>query len=998
MPALALTDRNNLYGAIEFYKTCERKGVKPIIGVDLDARIMGADLHLVLLAERETGYKNLMKLVSAAQLAVRDASPNGPRATEEIVARHREGLIALVPESAIASGGAPLVARLKDLFGSENLFARLGWNAGGEGEERAAGVARALGMHLMAGDGVYYLGPEDREARDIVRRVGDPQAPADGKDRALISPAAAEERYRAFPEAVAATEEIVGRCNLSLSLGSWIFPDFPLPEGTTAGAELEKLARLGLARRGMAATSAVEERLSYELGIINGKGFAPYFLTVADLLRHAREHGILTTTRGSAAGSLVSYLTGVTNIDPLEYKLPFERFLNPLRPKAPDIDMDIADDRRGELVQYARQKYGADHVAQIGTFGTMMARAAVRDVARALGYPYGVGDRIAKLIPFGSQGFPMTINRALEIEEDLRKLREEDEGAEEIIAIAKRIEGNARHISVHAAGVVIAPSPVTDYSPVQLDPSAAAVITQYDMYSLSDEYGGVGLLKFDFLGLKNLSVLADAVARVKSRIGIAIDIEDIPLDDAAVFAMLGRGETEGVFQLGGGGMTRYLKELEPSSIHDINAMVALYRPGPMDSIPAYIARKKNPALVTYLDPRMKTILDRSYGIITYQDDVLLIAVEIAGYTWLEADALRKAMGKKIPIEMEAQKEKFIDGCVTRGKLSVAKAEAIWKLIEPFAAYGFNKGHAASYGKVAYQTAYMKAHYLADYMAALMSADSGAIDQIAAHVGECRRLGITVMPPDVNESFETFTVAADTVIRFGLNSIKNFGDASARAIIEERTESGPFEGLGEYAARIGPAHVNRRALEALIKAGALDRFGDRAAMLLKMDAIVLAQGARGETPENQGALFAVSSAPPVLDVACKEKTPLSDKLLWEKELLGMYVSGHPTDRFKEALAPYRGSIRAARAEDRDGFPMVVGGVVDTAKTILTKKGERMGFVTIEDRDGSLEAVAFPRAYHDFRDALTPGACVLVRGKVSHRNGEPSLLIDAVKKLG
>lgn len=994
MPALALTDRNNLYGAIEFYKACEKRGVKPILGVDLDARIANADVHLILLAETNTGYRNLLKLISDAQLA----SPGSPRATEAMLATRHDGLIALIPESAVGAGGRPLVERIRDLLGTANVYGRLGWNGGADAQARFASIAEGLDLRLVAGDGVYYLDAADREARDVVRRVADPGAPADGKDRAFATLAEIEERYRAYPAALAATEAIVERIRVTLDLGHWIFPAFPVAADTTHARELEKLARGGLIRRGVADKEEYETRLMYELGIINNKGFAPYFLTVADLLAHAREVGILTTTRGSAAGSLTSYLTGITNIDPIAYKLPFERFLNPLRPKAPDIDMDIADDRRGELVAYAKQKYGEDHVAQIGTFGTMAARAAVRDVARALGYPYGVGDRIAKLIPFGSQGFPMTIDHALEIEEDLRKLYQTDEDAEIIITTAKRVEGNARHMGVHAAGVVIAPTPVTDYTPVQFDPEGRTVITQYDMYSLSDEYGGVGLLKFDFLGLKNLSVLADSVARVKARTGEVIDIETVPLDDTKVFAMLGRGETEGIFQLGGGGMTRYLKELEPTSIDDINAMVALYRPGPMESIPQYIARKKNPNLITYIDPRMKAILDRSYGIITYQDDVLLTAIEIAGYTWLEADALRKAMGKKIPAEMEAQKEKFIDGCVQKGKITVAKAEQIWKLIEPFAAYGFNKGHAASYGKVAYQTAYMKAHYPADYMAALMSADSGNVDQIAEHVAECVRMGITVAPPDVNESFETFTVASETVIRFGLNSIKNFGDGAAKAIIDERTKGGGFSALGDFASRIGSAHINRRGLEALVKAGALDRFGDRSDMLAKMDEIVLAQGARGAAPESQGALFAVSATAPVIVIKRDDTTPLADKLEWEKELLGMYVSGHPTDRFKEALAKYRGSIRAARVEDRNGLPLVVGGVVDTAKMILTKKGERMGFFTLADREASIEAVAFPRTYHEFKDSLVPGSCVLIKGKVSHRNGEPSILIDAVKKLG
>lgn len=994
MPAVALTDRNNLYGAIEFYKACEKKGVKPIIGVDLDVHVAGVDLHLILLAENSVGYQNLVRLVSAAHLA----SQSLPRARTDDLERHATGVVVLIPESGL-EGGPRVVDELTRIYGAEQLYARLGWNGGRDAVRAAYARARDAGLRVVAGDGVYYLAPEDRDARDIVRRIADPSAPADGKDRALASPATIEERYREFPDALSENDVLVNRITLKLDLGSWIFPDFPVPAGSTHAAELAALARAGLSRRSLGGDNfeEYEKRLQYELSVINDKGFAPYFLTIADLLGFAREAGILTTTRGSAGGSLVSYLTGVTNIDPLAYKLPFERFLNPFRPKAPDIDMDIADNRRDDMIAYAKRRYGADRVAQIGTFGTMMARAAVRDVARALGYSYGVGDRIAKLIPFGSQGFPMTIGHALEIEEDLKKLYQSDEDAEVIINTARRVEGNARHISVHAAGVVIAPSAVTNFSPVQYDPHGNLIITQYDMYSLTDEYGGVGLLKFDFLGLKNLAVLGDAVERVEARTGKHIDIENVPLEDASVFSMLARGETEGVFQLGGGGMTRYLKELEPTSIHDINAMVALYRPGPMESIPAYIARKKNPALMSYIDPRMKNILDRSYGIVTYQDDVLMLAIEIAGYTWLEADALRKAMGKKIPAEMEAQKQKFIDGAVEKGKLPTDKAEAIWKLIEPFAAYGFNKAHAASYGKVAYQTAYMKAHHGADFMASLLSADAGNMDQIAAHVAECARQGITVMPPDINESFETFTVASDTVIRFGLNSIKNFGDGAAKAIIDERTAHGPFATLGDFASRIPTAAVNRRAMESLIKAGALDRFGDRASILGALDAIVAAQASTSLTLGNQSALFAVTSAP-TIKVKEGDETPLSDKLAWEKELLGIYVSGHPTDRFKDALAKYPDSIRAARAEERNGFPTVVGGVIEVAKTILTKKGERMGFFTLNDRDGSIEAVAFPRVFHDHKDALAAGTCVLIKGKVSHRNGEPSILIDAVKKLG
>lgn len=1415
MPSLALTDRNNLYGAIEFYKACKKAGIKPIIGVDLTIEIGGVRGHLVLIALSLEGYRNVVKLVSAAQLQ----RPGDPYASEAALGAHAGGIAALVPESALRAGGHRLAEAIVRAFGKENVFARLGWNGTRDAIARAAEAARGAGLPLIAGDGVYYLADSDRDARDIVRRIANPGAERDGNDRAFLAPNIFLERYREFPEAIENTRLLSERADVSLSLGSWVFPKFPIPAGTTYEAELEKAVQAGFHLRGMEKTPNTESRIAYELSIINKKGFAPYFLVVADLLRFARENGILTTTRGSAAGSLVSYLTGITNVDPILYELPFERFLNPERPKAPDIDMDFADTKRDRMIAYAREKYGEKHVAQIGTFGTMMARAAVRDVARSLGFGYGTGDRIAKLIPFGSQGFPMTIEKALEMEEELRSLYRSDEDAETIINTARRVEGNARHISIHAAGIVIAPGPVTDFVPVQWDPHGESVITQYNMHAVED----AGLLKFDFLGLTILSILGDAVERVRARTGTAVDVENLPLDDAKVYAMLGRGETEGVFQLGGGGMTRYLKDLEPSSIHDINAMVALYRPGPMESIPEYIARKRNPALVSYLDPRMEKILDRSYGIITYQDDVLLIAIEIAGYSWLEADNLRKAMGKKIPAEMEAQKEKFIEGCVEHGKIDRAKAQAIWRLIEPFAAYGFNKcvtgdtriynpvtgsvdtvmslhtargripvvsltpeqklsasaaswvrengvkpvyrlttrsgrilratgnhpllcfdgwrpletivtgtrvavprrvpsphnaqsvppheaaalgyllsegnlchphglyfystqeneiadftkatlcfpntrvtlnrskravsayvarkvvglengmfvwaralgilgkratekqmptsvftwnndllslcigklwqgdgscslknqqlfyatsstqlahdvqhillrfsilstihtkrfryrggvrvgftvvitgtenvsrfanaiaphligskqslvyalvtltarrtnnrgrgthdtvpasilndirteaarknisitalaaeagisvrllsndsrkrgytrstiaqtatvlkstalmlhaesdifwdevkhiefdgeemtydltvpgyenfvandiivhnSHAASYGKVAYQTAYMKAHFPADYMASLMTADAGNTEKIAVHVGECMRLGINVLPPDVNQSGSTFTVIDDTTVRFGLDSIKNFGEGAARAVIAER-ENAPYASLGDFASRMGGASLNRRGLEALIKSGALDAFGDRKGMRDALDTIVAAQQSRAAAPENQGALFALDAQTPVIDVPQEDTTPLAEKLAWEKELLGIYVSGHPLDRHREALNADANSIRAAREEDRNGFPLVVLGIVETVKSIITKKGDRMCFVTLADREASIEAVAFPKVFQAAKDALQAGNCVLVKGTLSRRNDEPSLLIDKVKKL-
>jgi len=996
MPALALTDRNNLYGAIEFYKACKKAGIKPILGVDADILIDDTEDHIIFLAETNEGYQHLLKLVSHSYLDLpKETGGNAlPKVTSEHIQKYGKGLIALIPDTALVRRNSEaLVETLRYGLGKENVYARLGWNGGRDQQIRIAGIAIALALPLVASDDSYYLKPEDRQARDIVRRIATPGIAPDTRDLTFCSVENAQEHYRDFPEALLNTEKIAERIKVDLNLGSWLFPRFPIPEKTTYESELKVAIAKGLIQRNMEATEEVTKRIDYELSIITAKGFAPYFLTVADLLSHARTNGILTTTRGSAAGSLVSYLTGITNVDPIVYRLPFERFLNPERPSAPDIDMDFADNRRDEMLAYAKEKYGEECVAQIGTFGTMMARAAVRDVARALGYPYGVGDRIAKLIPLGSQGFPMTLKKALEIEDELKKLYKSDEDAEIIINTAKQVEGNARHISIHAAGIVIAPSAVSDFVPVQFEPSGSAIITQYDMHEVED----AGLLKFDFLGLTNLSILGDSVERVKIRKGVDVDIENIPLDDAKTFAMLARGETGGVFQLGGSGMTHYLKDLKPTSIHDINAMVALYRPGPMESIPQYIARKHNPGLVTYLDPRMKDILDRSYGIITYQDDVLLIAIHLAGYTWLEADQLRKAMGKKIPVEMEAQKEKFIQGCVEKGKIQKTKAESLWKLIEPFAAYGFNKGHAASYGKVAYQTAYMKANHPEDYMASLLSADSGDTERIADDVAECERIGIRVLPPDINESYESFTVIAHGMIRFGLSTIKNFGEGAAKTIIEERTRGGKFTSIGDVLSRVPGSIINRRALESLIKCGVFDAFNNRGILLANIEKLLLFAKDAGATSVGQDSLFGTMVRH--TDIALDPARALSqiEMLNSEKELLGIYVSGHPLDQFKKELAQYPHSIKFARAEERNGYPLTVCGVIESIKTILTKKGDKMAFITISDKDGFIETVAFPEVYKTNASVLVEGTCVLFKGKLSKRNGEPSVLIDKVKAL-
>jgi DNA polymerase-3 subunit alpha len=1021
MPALALTDTGNLHGAVDFYKAAQKKGINPVLGVDAyvaprtrfdkDPHQDAKRTRIVLLAENNAGYQNLLKLVS---LAYTEGFFEKPRVDRELLRAHSEGLIALIPSFAgdVARlfaagdphGAAAALAEYQSIFGPNNLFLEISHHPKvpnhSDHMQKIIALSKSSGVPLVAQHDVYYLKPTDREAREVMRRIQHGErGHNEEEDFSFTTEKQMLEWFKDMPDAVTRSGEIAERCNVTLNLGSWNFPAITIPEGTTHESELRRKTMEGLVTRSMEVTEEVQKRLDYELDVIISKGFAPYFLAVSDLLVHAKSIGILTTTRGSAAGSLVSYLTGITTVDPIAYKLPFERFLNPERPKAPDIDMDFADNRRDEMIAYAKEKYGEDHVAQIGTFGTMMARAAVRDVSRALGHSYGTGDRIAKLIPMGSQGFPMTITRALELEPELKSLYAEDDDVREVIDLAKQIEGCARHTGVHAAGVVIAPTPLTDWTPLQVDQKTGKLITQYDMHAVEE----AGLLKFDFLGIKNLAILADAIERVRVAQGISIDIENIPLDDEKTFAMLARGETEGLFQLNGSGMTRYLKELQPTTIHDINAMVALYRPGPMESIPQYIERKRAPSLISYMDERMKEYLDTSYGLLVYQDDVLLTAIKLGGYSWLEADTLRKAMGKKIPAEMAAQKEKLLAGFRDFGKLSDVKGERIWKLIEPFAAYGFGKAHAACYGKVAYQTAYMKANYPVDYMAAVLTADAGDTESIAIFVAECERLGIPVLPPDINESGTDFTAVATTEggaadsIRFGLTSIKNFGEGISEAILSERNARGPFTMLADFLSRVANKSLNRKSLESLIKCGALDRFGERRYLMMHIETLLaFHRDATAEAP--QDSLFGGMMAAPILHLPpSTEVTSLTEQLIWEKELLGIYVSGHPLDAHEASMAKANATIASVRAEAQAGRPVILPVLVTEVRTLLTKKGDKMAFVKFEDKTDGIEGVVFPKIFKDHGALLAVGNCLLIKATVSGRNGETSLSVENMKLL-
>ena len=1036
MEALALTDHGVMYGAIDFYSECKKNGVKPIIGCEVyvacrsrlqkEAHIDDKRYHLTLLAKNNTGYQNLVKLTTFAHL---EGFYYKPRVDKELLRRHSEGIITLSGCPGGELGRAIQVGNMdrareiirehQKIFGSENYFLEIMHHPDMEWfkkwKDAIVELSREMKIPMAATQDSHYLKKDDALAHKTLVAVSTNTDVAEtaifsgNGEYHFISPEEARERFVDIPEAVENTLKIADACNVELTLGKFIFPNFALEDGKTADQMLAELSLKGAKERKLENDEEIVKRMNYELEVIKNKGYAPYFLVVADLMRFAREAKIYTTVRGSTAGSLVAYLSGITNINPIDYQLPFERFLNPFRPSAPDIDMDFADDRRQEVIEYAKQKYDEDKVAQIGTFGTMLARGAVRDVARAMGKPYDAGDRVARLIPMGSQGFPMTIGRALELESELKKLYDLDPEAREIIDTARRLEGTVRHVSVHAAGVVIAPKPLIEYVPLQYDPKGGSVITQYDMYAVGED--GIGLTKLDFLGIRNLAILEDAVRLVRERKNIEIDIEKIPLDDASTFEMLAKGETEGLFQLNGDGMTKYLVELKPTTIHDINAMIALYRPGPINNIPEYIARKHGKSPVRYFHPKTEKFLQKSYGILVYQDDLLLTALELAGYNWESVDKFRKAVGKKIPEEMARQHDIFIEGCQKHSGISKNEAEKIWGLFEPFQGYGFNKAHAACYGRVAYQTAYMKAKYPAEYMCAVLTAESGDTEKIAEIIAECKRMQIPVLPPDINTSFEDFTVVKSGIgqdpltnseqdqIRFGLFTVKNVGANIVSAIIEERKINGPYFGLTDLLERVKSKDLNKKSLESLVKSGALDALGERNQMLANMETILAYRKDAVRTrAQNQSSLFGLmnQNSIPTLKLQKADPAPFDEKIKWEKELLGLYVSGHPLDRLRVKLEKEKMNINTAKSL-AEGAPAMIAGCVQSIKKILTKNGEPMAFLKILDFSGSLEALVFPRALQKFGHLIREETGLKIKGRISRRNNQASIIANEIRTL-
>ena len=1013
--AIALTDTNNMYGAIEFHKKAEKIGIRPIFGTTLFIRHRdGEDMYpIVLLAETKNGYRNILMLITLAH----HAQENMPSVSIDQLAQSADGVIALLPalhnpvqQSLLyddRDGAKKHLAAYGNIFG-KNLHIGIspqdptpqGGATVKRVTEETVRLAREAGVGVVPLPLVYLLDEDDVEGRKVLFRIQRATRSAQEEeifeDPLLLPRRSDMEAWTrdVCPEALDTLHSVIERCTAwEMKLGEWIFPVPPVPEDTDHTEILKNHIEEGYKNRAIEKTPETEARVAMELETITGRNYTDYFLVVIDLIHHMHENGILTTTRGSAAGSMISYLTGITNINPIEYQLPFERFLNPFRPSPPDIDIDIADNRRNEVIDYIVRRYGKEKVAQIGTLGTMMARAAVRDTARALGYSYMNGDLIAKMIPMGVQGSPVHIDDALRDVKELADLHKTNDTARHIITVAKKIEGNARHLSVHAAGVVISPTTIVQYTPLERDPKGVTnrPVTQYNMHAVEE----AGLLKFDILGLTNLTILTDAIHMVKHDRDIDIRVEELPLDDEKTYAMISKGYTTGIFQLSGSGMTAVIKRMRPTSIHDIAAIIALYRPGPMKNIDEYIERKQGRKDVSYLHPRMETYLKNSYGVLVYQDDLLYTAIEIAGYTWEEVDVFRKAVGKKIPELMQKQEVIFKKQAMEKTGMSAAAAERLWNLFDPFKGYGFNKAHAMSYAKVAYQTAYMKAHYPAQYIAAHLSAVSGETQNIANLVYEAKRMGLNILPPHINRSGASFTTRKSDGphedIQIGLATVKQVGTIVAEVIMKERDKGGEYASLEDFVMRVAPYDViNRRSFEALIKVGVFDEFGTRSTLLENID--LLLQCVKDAKKDiEQHLLFDAPRAttfnlkPSVAEVSKMQE------LYWEKELLGVYVSGHPLQAFKkEGL-----HIREVKSGEHNK-KVVVTTMIETIKPFRNKAGEKMCFVTLEDdTNEKIEAVCFPKEAVEYEELLAPYRPVKIHGSTSMRNEEMTIRIDSME---
>jgi len=1030
MNALALTDNGNLYGAVEFIKACKDAEMKPIIGADIyvaqhrmtdkRARVDDRPHRLVLLVENEEGYRNLSQILTSAFL---EGFYYKPRVDKEFLRTHSKGLIALtgavsgqVPAAA-ADGdmekARTLIAEYQDIFGKENFYLELinhpDMPRQVEVNEAFKKLSIETGAPLVASRNTFYLDPEDREGYEaqlcIQRGRTLEEYRRTNTDEVDLSFGTPQEIFAAFgdvPEALENTRKIADRINFTMELGKNFLPNYPLPPGKTDNEVMRDLCIEGLkSRYGDPIPTAAMERFEFEYSTIVKMGFSSYFLIVQDYINWAKDHGVLVGPgRGSAAGSIVAYILKITDIEPLAYGLLFERFLNPDRISMPDIDTDFADRGRGKVLEYVTQKYGADHVAGIITFGTLMPRAAVRDAARVLGLTFQEADVIAKVVPPPVQGRHTPLKDAIKESPDLRVLYDGNPMARRVVDLAMKLEGNPRHASQHACGIVIGDRPLVQRVPLQAGQHEdMALVTQYSLNSAE----AAGLVKMDFLGLSNLTVIEDALTIIKAVTGDEVDMDNLPLDDKTTFDLLGRGETTGVFQLESDGMKRYIKELQPSQFEDIIAMVSLYRPGPMQFIESFIRRKHGIEKVVYEHPLMENAFKETYGIPVYQEQVMQVSKDVAGFTGGEADSLRKAMGKKIAELMAKMKVKFIEGALKKG-VTESVANKIFQKLEDFAAYGFNKSHAACYAMIAYRTAYLKSHYPACFMAALMNSDAGNIDRITIEVEECTRMGLTVMAPDVNESFAGFAVVKGTKnIRWGLMAIKNVGTEIAEMLVQERKDNGEFKDLPDFLARVRSHAFNKKTLEALIKSGALDRFGDRIQLVTNLDQLVLYnKQVNDEQERNQSSLFELTPDmdSKKLELRAPDPMPASMLLTWEKELLGLYVSSHPAALFFEKFGTYVKSLKSIN-EMADGEMVRVCGVIGAVKQIYTKKkNEPMAFARLEDPTGGMETVVFPKTYIKVREKLLPDTFVVITGKVSLRQREDSeieersILVDSL----
>ncbi len=1041
-PAVAITDHGVMYGAIDFYRACKKEGVKPIIGCEVYVTAQGRtrfqkvhefdaeSRHLVLLCRNEEGYRNLSYLVSMGYV---EGFYIRPRIDMELLREHAGGLIAL---SACLAGEIPkqlvngayenakqYALEMRELFGADGFYLELQDHGIRDQVIVNQGILRLheeTGIPLVCTNDCHYLAPEDAESHDVLLCIQTGKL-VDDENRMRYEPRnfylrSTEEMERLFgkyPDALSNTLKIVEACNLEFTFGTYHLPQFQVPDGLAAQDYIRRLCEEGFREKYRGDRPEYRTQLDYELDMIEKMGFTDYFLIVSDFVRFAREAGIpVGPGRGSAAGSMVSYCLGITDIDPMKYGLYFERFLNPERVSMPDIDMDFGDTRRDEVVDYVRRKYGNDRVAQIVTFGTMAARAAVRDVGRVLNMPYADVDTVAKQIPSGPNNLHISLEEALKLSKPLKDMYDGDERVKKLIDTAQALEGMPRHASTHAAGVVITKDPVVDYVPLAKNDDT--IVCQYTMVTLEE----LGLLKMDFLGLRNLTVLEDAVQMVRRR-EPDFRLEDIPEDDQGVFDMLTAGKTSGVFQMESGGMTGVCVGLKPQSIEDLTAIVALYRPGPMESIPRFIASKHDANLVTYKHPSLEPILSITYGCIVYQEQVLQIFQQLAGYSLGQADMVRRAMSKKKRKEIERERQSFIygdperkiAGCVANG-IPEDTAKAVYEEIDAFAEYAFNKAHAVCYAVVAYQTAWFKLHHPKEYMAALLTSVQGYSEKVSEYIGECRDMGIALLPPDVNRSRDTFTVE-EGGIRFGLAAIKNIGRGFIQGVVREREANGDFAGFQDFCERMYGGDMNKRALENLIKAGAFDSFGVFRSRLAAvgeklLDAIA---SSRRQNVEGQIDFFGMTGGPKKsVDLVLPNIPEYTDteKMRQEREVTGLYLSGHPMNAFREA-AKAAGAVRiGAINEDfaQEGGPttfqdeqrIVVGGIVAAYRTKTTRSNTLMAYVTVEDDSGSIELLCFSKTLEKYSGILKENSAVLVKGKLSVRDEKPpQIMCDWVGAL-